>query len=402
MGFGPADFETSTWEVKGHRLRIQYSLAVLEQIRCAVVDAFYALPRGGIEIGGVLFGTREDNVVRISAFRGLACEHAMGPAFVLSEKDEAALRDLLRAPENDRSLEGLLPVGWYHSHTRSEVSISDQDLAVYDRYFAEPWQVALVLRPYKTGPTRAGFFFREADGTVRTESSHREFLLFPSCGAGAGAPEAGREVFAAPGSNGAPAATRAVPAAATGRAPNWSWLAAAIVLTFVGIGLGAKFFVRQPVAPLSLRALDVDGQLVITWDRGTRPVLEARKGTLDIVDGTRKTHFELGPERLHRGSFVYARQAERVDLRLSVQREGSEPSDEVLTFLGRPVTLASASELEAIRQRDKALRELDQLARDAGRLRSALQAERARNARLEQAMRILRQRLQAEASRPQR
>lgn len=402
MGLRPADFETSTWEVKGHRLRIEYSLAVLEQIRCAVVDAFYALPRGGIEVGGVLFGTREDSLVRISAFRALPCEHAMGPAFVLSEKDEAALRALLQAPENDRSLEGLLPVGWYHSHTRSEVTVSEQDLAVYDRYFPEPWQVTLVLRPCQTGAMRAGFFFREADGTVRTESSHREFVLLPGSRAGAGASEAGSEVLTAPGPNGAPAASRAVPAAATGRAPIWSWLAAAAVLAFVGIGLAARLFVHQPAAPLSLRALDVDGQLVITWDRGAEPVLEARKGALDIVDGTRKTHFELGPERLHRGSFVYARQAERVDLRLSVQREGSEPADEVLTFLGRPVTLASASELEAIRQRDKALRERDQFARDAERLRSALKAETARNAKLEQAMRILRQQLQAELSRPQR
>ena len=69
------------------------------------------------------------------------------------------------------------PVGWYHSHTRSEIFLSDADLAIHNRFFPEPWQVALVLKPHTFEPMRAGFFFREHEGSMRTQASYREFRL---------------------------------------------------------------------------------------------------------------------------------------------------------------------------------------------------------------------------------
>jgi hypothetical protein len=68
-------------------------------------------------------------------------------------------------------------VGWYHSHTRSEISLSVQDLEIHNRYFPEPWQVALEVRPHALQPMRAGFLFREAGSAIHAESSYREFLL---------------------------------------------------------------------------------------------------------------------------------------------------------------------------------------------------------------------------------
>ena len=65
-------------------------------------------------------------------------------------------------------------MGWYHSHTRSEIFLSDADLEIHRRFFPEPWQVALVMKPHTFQPTRIGFFFREADGSVQAERSYRE------------------------------------------------------------------------------------------------------------------------------------------------------------------------------------------------------------------------------------
>jgi hypothetical protein len=70
-------------------------------------------------------------------------------------------------------------VGWYHSHTRSEILFSDADREIHQRFFPEPWQAALVLRPHTFQPTRAGFFFREADGSIHGEASYGEFVLEP-------------------------------------------------------------------------------------------------------------------------------------------------------------------------------------------------------------------------------
>jgi proteasome lid subunit RPN8/RPN11/cell division protein FtsL len=152
-------------------LEIEYSHEAVETVRAAVVEGFYKLARGGLEVGGVLFGQRSGDAVRIMASRPIACEHAFGPSFILSEKDAAGLKTLLDSAVNDAGLSGLVPVGWYHSHTRSELSLSEQDLKVYDRYFPEPWQVSLVLRPERLKPTRANFFVRGA--------SQGEFLLEP-------------------------------------------------------------------------------------------------------------------------------------------------------------------------------------------------------------------------------
>ena len=55
--------------------------------------------------------------------------------------------------------------------------MSAADLAVFNRFFPSPWQVALVVRPANLAPTRAGFFFREPDGTLRTGASQREFQV---------------------------------------------------------------------------------------------------------------------------------------------------------------------------------------------------------------------------------
>jgi hypothetical protein len=71
------------------------------------------------------------------------------------------------------------PVGWYHSHTRSEIFLSDADQDLHNRFFPEPWQVALVLKPHTFEPMRGGFFFREPDGSMRGAATYREFQLDP-------------------------------------------------------------------------------------------------------------------------------------------------------------------------------------------------------------------------------
>jgi proteasome lid subunit RPN8/RPN11 len=150
---------------------------VLEEIRLAAVDAFFSLPRGGAEIGGILFGTNEGDEVRILASRPMECEHARGPTFVLSDKDRDRLRTQLAESGLDSGLHGLKVVGWYHSHTRSEIFLSELDLEIYREFFPEPWQVALVVRPAGLKPTRAGFFFRDRDGLIRNTASLHEFIL---------------------------------------------------------------------------------------------------------------------------------------------------------------------------------------------------------------------------------
>jgi proteasome lid subunit RPN8/RPN11 len=176
MEYG-TDTAVGKWNAPECPFEIEYSTRVLDDIRLAVVDAFFSLPRGGAEIGGILLGNRDGDRISITGYEALDCEHAMGPSFTLSPRDQTRLAEMMalakRNPANRQ------PVGWYHSHTRSDIFFSETDQDIHKRFFPEPWQVALVLKPHTFEPTRGGFFFREADGSMRGTASYQEFVLDP-------------------------------------------------------------------------------------------------------------------------------------------------------------------------------------------------------------------------------
>ena len=92
------DSTTITWSVPECPFTIESSARVLDDIRLAVMDAFFSLPRGGAEIGGILLGKFDNGRLVISDYAALDCEHAYGPSFTLSPPDEARLTELLSSP----------------------------------------------------------------------------------------------------------------------------------------------------------------------------------------------------------------------------------------------------------------------------------------------------------------
>jgi proteasome lid subunit RPN8/RPN11 len=172
--------EFGSWTAQAQGLTVEYSNAAMDEIRIRAAEGYQRMRHGGVEVGGVLFGTRRDGVLRILAVRPIACEYARGPRFLLSKCDEAGLAELLQASGGDSALDGLEPAGYYHSHAREGIRLSEADVQFFDRFFPLPWQVALVVRPANLAPARAGFFFREENGTMRTESSFCEFQLTPA------------------------------------------------------------------------------------------------------------------------------------------------------------------------------------------------------------------------------
>ncbi len=169
--------EFGSWTAGPGSVTIEYSNAVLDEIRLRAAEGYQRMRHGGVEVGGVLFGARRAGVLRVLAVRPIECEYSNGPRFGLSKRDETQLAELLTVSGSDPELAGMEALGFYHSHTREEICLSDADLEIFNRFFPLPSQVALVVRPANLAPTRAGFFFREEDGTMRTASSYREFQL---------------------------------------------------------------------------------------------------------------------------------------------------------------------------------------------------------------------------------
>jgi proteasome lid subunit RPN8/RPN11 len=338
----------ATWTTPRCPFTIEYVPRVLDDIRLAVMDAFFSLPRGGAEIGGILLGSHGGGRVTIAGYQALDCEHAFGPGFQLSARDKALLSEMMAAerPVN------LRPVGWYHSHTRSEIVLSDADLEIHSGYFPEPWQVALVIKPHTFQPARAGFFFREAEGEMHRSASYLEFQLKPlplrpapaaaplaerygprpesretAARAGSGPPprvitlaaEAAVEP-AAPFPESAPAVAIAKPDAgpapepdipaflrpAPERSRRWPKIVA-LIAAALAIG-SAAYVTRQawllqlaaglerlkggfageapqaPAAAIGLSVLDNDGQLQIRWDRNSATVRNGGGALLEILD----------------------------------------------------------------------------------------------------------------------
>ena len=65
-------------------------------------------------------------------------------------------------------------VGWYHTHPRMGVFLSEYDTWLHRHFFAEPYQVALVVEPHSV---TGGFFIRQADGWLDPRSYYGFYEL---------------------------------------------------------------------------------------------------------------------------------------------------------------------------------------------------------------------------------
>jgi len=63
-------------------------------------------------------------------------------------------------------------VGWYHTHPRMGLFLSEHDLWLHKQFFSRPWQVALVVEPHSCV---GGFFVRDTENEL---DPHRYFGFY--------------------------------------------------------------------------------------------------------------------------------------------------------------------------------------------------------------------------------
>jgi proteasome lid subunit RPN8/RPN11 len=316
--------EHGCWSASECSLQIEYSSPVLADLDRDAIEGFHRLKRGGVEVGGVLLGTKNDRTVTILDYRPFHCEHALGPDFVLSGRDHEALAALLESLRADPKLQ---VVGWYHSNNRSHIHLSRADLEVFDRRFPEPWQIALLLKPDSFAPTKAEFFVREEDGSIRADSSHREFSLQSQNDPDR---KTDRDMLierAAMSRSSFQLAPQEPPKSAL-RKPVLISALGAWAMALVVIGFHEK---EKPRNPLALTLHDSAGQLEIGWNRRTTPIGRNPSGILEVRDGDRLTVVNLHGDQLRRGTIVYDRISPNVVVNLKVGR-----AEESAVFVGPP------------------------------------------------------------------
>ena len=428
------ELEFGTWQTPATSYVIEYSLQVLEELRAYAVDGYNKIPHGGIEVGALLLGSVSGSTIRISEWRAIECEHARGPGFVLSERDLNGLAQLLETTAADPLLREMTPVGWFHTHTRTALFLSDEDIAIHDRFFLAPSQFALVLRMSKTQPVQAGFFIRGADGSMDGSASPLVFEVPPNPAllmrpprktaasvrpvaapapappvvAGPpprrGGPSRAKPLgFSPPGSSelaqpiAPPAIPRPVsyeppPLALLKQTPSggfpWRVLAVMVVIFALAATAVATRSLWMPATggSLALRLEEAQNQIVIRWDHGSPAVLRAQKAVIEIDDGSLHKRLNLTQEEIRRGTVSYVRSGGEVDVRL-VLLENDRPVQQESARLVGPSVAAPAAAPPPAPPDPEALRA------ERESLRAELREERARSEKLRQSVRDLERRL---------
>ncbi|MCW5981663.1 MAG: hypothetical protein KIT09_26500 [Bryobacteraceae bacterium] len=398
-----ATAEYAEWAVEGHAIRIAYSTAAMESMRQSAWEGLQKVPRRGLEVGGILYGTRRDDFLKIQEWRSIPCEHAKGPGFELSSKDEEELKKLLETPRDEPSLSGVEPLGWFHSHTRDGVTLTRSDLDIFNRFFPAPWQIALVLRPHLYEPTRAGFFFREPNGSIRSDTSYGEFTVtspkqrFPGIDSGGeGKTNSAREekrrrlarltnYRVATGeapvgeeeNGGAPQIAAGEGKSRRSRLAYGAAAVGAIIVLLLGLPLVRP--AQDDSVGFSVK--EADGRLLVQWNKTASPVLEAEGGTIWITDGDVTRQVRLTPDDLRTASLSYGRQTGDVQFRLTLDL-GGEAHSELADFSGPPpVPLPETGQPDG-----EALRALEA---EVASLRRDLERQSTRNRQLRRAIQDL-------------
>lgn len=171
------DADYAFWTIPGTSSKITYSLGAFHEIDFVVNEGFRRIPHGGIEMGGLLFGRLTENGVRVETFRPIECEHASGPSFNLSDRDVANLERQIATADSEPELSGLEVVGWFIAHTRGPLKLTDKETQLFERLFAGPEKLTVLVKPERFHPTRFGFLIREREGHLQTDATASAVIL---------------------------------------------------------------------------------------------------------------------------------------------------------------------------------------------------------------------------------
>lgn len=393
---------------------VEFPRIVLQQLLTFAEDGLRRLSRGGIELGGVLFGRRTGNTIQVHAWREIPCQHTRGPAFLLSNEDRQTLAALLENAQRDPALQVLEPVGWFVSHTRQGLVLSDGDQEMAREFFPEPQHVGIIFHPKKGKPTEGALFVRDEAGVLGVEHSRRTFdsrefppVILPEIGQPDPAPRektrqprsvhAGIDVKTKPN----PAAPPRTPAPASEEESFWrripGWAYASIGVLLCGALVLAIPTRRGPEEStgeaLQLRLHDAKGQLRIEWDKNSRTILGADGATLHVTDGRSLSPVELDRDTAQRGFITYGRLSEDVTVRMVVKRKNETPYQELARFVGSPIPKEVPRELRDSRERK------EQLLAEIRKLRHQIQQEVERSQTLETSVNRLERQIETEARR---
>ena len=369
------------WEVPGKRTTIHVDFSVIDRMVQEVMRGFGAIPRRGAEVGGVLLGSVEVGdltIVRIEDFEPVLCEHRRGPSYLLSENDTSRFTETV-SRHRFNPQKSTYAIGCYRSHTRDGLSLTPEDLAHFDNFFPEVSDVFLLIKPYATKVSQAGFFFREDEG-IRVDSSYLEFpFRRKELGGGASPartrdggplpvslptqPQAAAPAFSIEAASRlydteVPAEKPPTEAKDPVEIPSFGqpmedlprrrnvWIPLSFIFLLLGVlvGFQASLTYRPAKAAglvndayqLSLTAGKSGDYVLIRWDRNAPAIKSAQRGVLHISDGGREKAVDVDLLQLQNPQVFYRNLSAKVAFRLEVYTKEKVSLSESIEWVQEP------------------------------------------------------------------
>ena len=311
---------------------------VIAGLRTLAIDGLMALPRRGIEVGGLLVGKAADREIEVEGFEEVPCEHRYGPSYALSDSDRQALSKLLAQRTG-----GPLPViGFFRSFTYRDPALEQADEAFVSENFPQGDFVFLMLQP-RTHEDCVASLRTFHDGQLLPDTEEEPFVfdaaampVMEPTPPFAPPPEAPPEtaprdrlVEAAPLVH--QRARYLIDAdlppepARSSRARSWMLPAACALAVGAGIfGFQQWRAARQPRwTELHLDARPVNSQLEVTWDGFAPRALNATNGLLAVTDGGAHQDIALNSEQIRGGKYTLMPAHPDVALRLILYDKGT-------------------------------------------------------------------------------
>lgn len=357
-----------TWSPPGVSTTVHLEFSVVDRLLLEVMKGFGAVPKRGAEVGGILLGAVKEidgrRVVHVFDYAVVACSHASGPSYVLSEAEREELRNLVEVHAAGGEAD-LVPVGYFRSHTRDGVQLAEEDLEILDASFPGEDAIALLVKPYATRLSQAGIFLRE-DGRFAIAPSAQEFpFRRKELGGGSSTLErqaaAARFGQSAAGEDVNPYLDVRAPATLPAEDGNdvpppnfgtnsmeekkgkgirsgWMWIPLSFIFMLLGTVLGFQIALsmrpKQPANPyleawnLSLSVRKSGSELQVSWDPLAPAIRNSTRGVLHLDSREETRAIDLNASQLRAGSLIYKSLPERVVLRLDVYpRERSSVSE---------------------------------------------------------------------------
>lgn len=331
--------------------RVSISGETLEQMRFEISRAMNG--PGGQGVGGVLLGSVLGGSFRITGFRLIPCEHALGPEFRLSAAEESRLPALLDGLQTGARPEDGAPVGWFVSHPRGDVQMRAEERRIHGQHFGNG-QLAMIAKPDRLGEMELAVYYGEdeANGGARFVAPVWPVVPNSSFRPARKAALAGRQRSEVEISmSNVPETVRPAVRSATGIHPRGArkrrLLAPALAVLGLLLSVAAFYWYSQragrpsgdaaasqaPLEMLSLHVYESSGRFYISWNGKAEAIRMASGILLLIQDGDQTSRYHLSSAEAGEGLRIHTRTSNEVKVTLEVRSRSGGVLEESTHFV---------------------------------------------------------------------